>query len=85
MPSAAYSFEPGQSAWCIVNSPPYVQEAVVRKVTIVATLPTVAPTVEYQVQYTGIPVSGSAVVTEDNIFGDVDSALTEYRVRITAP
>lgn len=97
MPSAAFSFEPGQTVWCIVGSfagpaagvqtstPPYVQKAIVKSVDIVIILPTTIPTVQYTVTYTGQPVSGSAILTEGNVFPDVDSALTEYRRRITAP
>jgi hypothetical protein len=85
MATASYSFEPGQTVWCIVSSPPFVQAAVVAKVTIQAVLPTVAPTVQYQVQYTGVPVSGSSVLSSNDLFGDVDSALTAYRIRITTP
>lgn len=85
MATASYSFEPGQTVWCIVSSPPFVQAAVVAKVTIQAVLPSVAPTVQYQVQYTGTPVSGSSVLSESHVFGDVDSALTAYRQLITAP
>lgn len=97
MPSAAFSFEPGQTVWCIVGSfqgpapgvatttPPYVQKAIVREVDVAVTIPTTIPTVTYTVSYTGQPVSGSAILTEANVFPDVDSALTEYRRRITAP
>jgi len=85
MATATYDFEPGQSVWCITSQPPYVLQAVVKKVTITAVLPTVAPTTQYEVQYTGSPISGSDVIPEGNIFGDVDTALTEYRARITNP
>lgn len=87
MATASYSFEPGQTVWCVVtvssgSSCEGVQPAVVKKVTITSVLPTIVPVVEYQVQYTN-PFNGSAILEEQDLFGDVDSALTEYRSRIT--
>ncbi len=80
MATISYDFQPGETVWCIVDNPPYVQEAVVKQVSIVSVLPTIVPTIEYQVQYTGR--GGSAQLPDTDVFGDVDTALTEYRTRI---
>lgn len=87
MATVSYSFEPGQAVWCVVSqssgsSCEGVQPAVVKKVTITSVLPTIIPSVDYQVQYTN-PFNGSAILGEQDLFGDVDSAMTAYRARIT--
>lgn len=90
MATVSYSFQPGQTVWCVVTTSTTsggscdgVREAVVKAVTITSVLPTIVPTIQYQVQYSN-PFNGSAILDEQDLFGDVDSALTAYRARITA-
>lgn len=77
MPTVTYSFDVGQTVFCVDKSFG-VKEAVVKEIDIVVKLPTLIPLVEYTVQYVNT-ATGSAVFPETVIFADVDSALTAFR------
>jgi len=86
-----YLYNVGQTVFVVTppsvlgfNNVSGVQQGVVKIVDINVSLPTPAlPKITYTIQYC-VAVNGSTVVSESQVFGDIDSALAEYKTEIDA-
>lgn len=82
MPAVSYNYNPGDTVYCLVTDncgQLVVKEAVVRTVNIDINV-TLTVDISYDVVYT--QSASSTTIDQDNVYPDVDSALTAYRAEV---